>query len=251
MRYFGAIVAGLLLFVAASAASFAADAQTYFGEWRAGNCVLRLKGPDLLNRYVAETSFCTNNWAFASTWAPTSNGITVMTMAGERVGTMSLENGDLILRLSNGKVVAFRRVGGAPPPDRGLPARQESRIPVTPPDPYVAGFSCVKRGAGNACASAYDLGLPRGLPYNSTRYTRPANVMVFGPLNFRAKIGFDQKIHFTIPGGLCVPVWACFDQLGLGPWCVTRLNGQQGYIAKFNRRPDGSMQVNYGNGCAG
>ena len=226
-------------------------ANFLIGVWQYGGCVLRLKEPNALGQYAAETNFCSGQWAFVSTWRPWGSGAEVLTILNDSVARLSLENGELVTVLNTGKKIAFKRT--SPPPAGSAPqvAAGGGRIAVLKPHPYVAGIPCVKRGSSDTCASAYDLGLPRSLPFNSTSYTRPVNVTVFTGLNFRAKIGYDQKVLFTIQSGLCVPIWACFDQMGLGPWCVTRLNGQQGYIAKFSKRSDGTMQVNFGNGFAG
>lgn len=243
LRIFLAMSA-LLLFGAS------AMADSYFiGTWKYGNCVLHLKGANALGEYAAETNFCSNEWAFVTTWRPTGDGVEVLTILKQSVARLSLQRDELVVRLNTGQRIAFQRT--TPPPAGGRPpvAARGGTVPVYKPHPFVANQRCVKRGRSDRCASDYDLGLPRDLPRNSTAYTKSVDVTVFPPLNFRARIGFDQPIHFVIPAGTCIPIWACFETKDTGPWCVTRLNGKQGYVAKYSRRDDGSMQVNFGNGC--
>lgn len=230
-----------------------ASANTfYIGTWKYSGCVLHLKGSNALGDYAAETNFCSGDWAFVTGWRPTNNGVQLLTILEKSAATLTLANGDLVVTLNSGERIAFKRT--TPPPAGRAPPTSAGggSIPVYQPHPFVKGISCVWRGGGTSCATAYDLGLPQHLPRNSTNYTKSVNVTVFTGLNFRAKIGYDQPIHFQIPPGTCVPIWACFDTKDTGPWCVTRLNGKQGYIAKFSlRQSGGDMQVNFGNGCSG
>lgn len=235
--------------VATCWATGAAANNFYIGSWTYGGCTLHLKGANALGQYAAETNFCSGDWAFVSGWRPAGKGVELFTILNKSVASLSLSQGNLTVRLADGSRIAFKRT---------TPIPQGTEAPVAgggtaaeKPHAFVAGIRCVRRGAGESCASEQDLGLPKGLPRNSTTYTKPANVTVFSGLNFRAKIGFDQSIHFVIPAGTCVPIWACFDTDDTGPWCVTRLNGKQGYIAKFSERQTGDVQVNYGNGCSG
>jgi hypothetical protein len=240
----------IILFMAGMSLATGALANNfYIGSWTYSGCTLHLKGPNALGQYAAETNFCSGDWAFVSGWRPTAKGVELYTILNKSVATLSLSQGNLTVRLADGSRIAFKRTT---PILQGSEAPlASSGAPVGKTEPFVAGIGCVKRGAGDACASKQDLGLPKGLPRNSTTYTKAANVSVFSGLNFRAKIGFDQPVHFVIPAGTCVPIWACFDDDDTGPWCVTRLNGKQGYIAKFSERQNGEVQVNYGNGCSG
>jgi len=230
-----------------------ARADSYFlGSWTYGGCTVQLKGADALGHYAAETNFCSGEWAFVTGWRPSGSGVELLTTLNKSVAKLGLSNGNLEVRLDSGKVISFRRTTPAPSNAAPPVAAGSGAVPVFQPHPFVTGIACVKRGSGETCASPYDLGLPRDLPRNSTQYTKAVNVTVLTGLNFRAKIGFNQPVLFTIQSGLCIPIWACFDTKDSGPWCVTKLNGKQGYIAKFSKRSDGkTMQVNFGNGCSG
>lgn len=233
----------------AISATGALGSNFFIGSWTYGGCTLHLKGPNALGDYAAETNFCSGEWAFVSEWRPKGNGVELLTILDKSVAVMALSQGNLVVKLADGKRIAFKRTTPVP---RGAEAPMVSGgVAVEKPHAFVTGIKCVRRGTGDSCAASQDLGLPKALPRNSTAYTKSANVTVFGDLNFRAKIGFNQPIHFVIPAGTCVPIWACFDTDDTGPWCVTRLNGKQGYIAKFTERQNGDTQVNYGNGCSG
>jgi hypothetical protein len=247
------LVVVAMAFACILAAPGAGRADNYLiGSWTYGGCTLHLKGADALGHYAAETNFCSGEWAFVTNWRPFGSGVELLTTLNKSVARLGLANGNLEVRLDSGKLISFRRTTPVPGNARPPVTAGSGSVPVFKPHPFVGGIPCVKRGSSETCASAYDLGLPRDLPRNSTQYTKAVNVTVFTGLNFRAKIGFDQPVFFTIQSGLCIPIWACFDTKDSGPWCVTQLNGKQGYIAKFSKRGDGkTMQVNFGNGCSG
>ncbi|MBO3760680.1 hypothetical protein [Ciceribacter sp. L1K22] len=222
----------------------------YVGTWTYKGCTLHLKGGDILGNLQAETNFCSGDWAFVTQWRMSGDLVDLRTVLDKSVARLKPSGGDLVTYLSSGAEIRFKRTTPAPAGAAPRVAGSGS-VPVGAREAFVRGVSCVKRGSGDSCATDYELGLPTSLPRNSTAYTKPVNVTVLTGLNFRAKIGFDQPVHFSIPAGSCVPIWACFDTNGTGPWCVTRVNGKQGYLAMFSKRSSGEMQVNYTTGCAG
>lgn len=208
--------------------ALAQNAATFAGAWRvstggmAGDCDVELSGGNGLFGLGASSRMCMGQLAFLNGWRAEANGVSLLGLQGEVIGTLSVNGGVLKGQMADGAVVTLTPASG-----QTLASGK-------------AGGDCIHNPDHGYCADPGEIAVP-------TAY--PVTVKALHPLAIRTEPTAQSQSLGTIADGQCFIVEGCKETKEGVKCLIPEGTGIPSGWASKHFQQDGTWFVGFQNFC--
>jgi len=201
-------------------------AANFVGSWQvdagqpAGPCTVELRGSNGLFGLSAGSQFCLGQLGFLNGWQVAGDGVSLLGLHGEIIGSLTVARGVLQGRMADGTVVAM--------------------TPLSGQQLATASASCIHHPVTGYCADPSDVAVPSAFP---------VKVKSLHPLAIRQQPSSQSANLGTIAKDQCFVVDSCVNtREGVKCHIPPGTGVEEGYASKHFIQ-EGTMFVGFQNFC--
>lgn len=164
------------------------SAANFVGSWQAngggaGPCTIELGNSNGLFGLTASSRLCLGRLGFLNGWKVEKNGVSLLGLSGEVIGSFAVNGGELQGRMADGTIISL------------TPASGQNLVSTRPAD-------CIHNPDHGYCADPGEVALPTAFP---------VTVKALHPLAIRQRPTAQSTSLGTIPDGQCFIIEGCTD----------------------------------------